>query len=118
MTLCRLLLWVGAVGVPQLAAAGGLFLPGSGAVSTSRAGAAVASADDSDPRRLVENPNIGGGTQPCNPTAMAGCGAADREGPDPINPLVTVDQQVESPIGQGDFKSHYVLFMLGFSTWF
>nr|MBA3821305.1 hypothetical protein [Deltaproteobacteria bacterium] len=33
---------------PQTAAAGGLFLPGSGAISTSRAGAAIASADDGE----------------------------------------------------------------------
>jgi long-subunit fatty acid transport protein len=34
--------------VPQAASAGGLFLPGSGAISTSRAGAAVASTDDGE----------------------------------------------------------------------
>src|SRR5512138_3802675 len=34
--------------VPSAAHAGGLFLPGSGAISTSRAGAAVASADDGE----------------------------------------------------------------------
>src|SRR5687768_12352378 len=33
---------------PQLASAGGLILPGSGAISTSRAGAAVASASDGE----------------------------------------------------------------------
>src|SRR6185436_9551098 len=33
---------------PAAAHAGGLFLPGSGAISTSRAGAAVASADDGE----------------------------------------------------------------------
>jgi long-subunit fatty acid transport protein len=65
------------------------------------------------------NPNIGGGAEPCNPTAtMTGCGAGGRQGPDPVNPIVMADQQEESPIGQGDYKSHYVLFMLGFSTWF
>ncbi|HEY4238633.1 MAG TPA: hypothetical protein VGM88_02415, partial [Kofleriaceae bacterium] len=37
-----------------MASAGGLFLPGSGAVSTSRAGAAVASADDGE--ALALNP--------------------------------------------------------------
>jgi len=44
--------WVAAVSLVGLAApqahAGGLFVPGSGAVSTSRAGAAVASADDGE----------------------------------------------------------------------
>src|SRR5438128_12463549 len=33
-------------GAPTAASAGGLLLPGSGAISTSRAGAAIASADD------------------------------------------------------------------------
>lgn len=41
-----------------------------------------------------------------------------RQGPDPINPLVNADQQLEAPTTRGTFKSHYVLFMLGFSTWF
>jgi long-subunit fatty acid transport protein len=36
------------LGAPAAAHAGGLFLPGSGAISTSRAGAAVASADDGE----------------------------------------------------------------------
>src|SRR6188474_953580 len=39
---------VGCVLLPVAAHAGGLFLPGSGAISTSRAGAAVASADDGE----------------------------------------------------------------------
>jgi len=42
------LLIVGSLLVPQTAGAGGLFLPGSGATSSSRAGAAVASADDGE----------------------------------------------------------------------
>ncbi len=42
----------------------------------------------------------------------------DRQGPDPINPLVVSDQQLQSPVNQGVFKSHYVMFMLGASTWF
>jgi len=44
----RDLSFVASLLVPSVAAAGGLFLPGSGAVSTSRAGAAVASADDGE----------------------------------------------------------------------
>src|SRR3954447_24992682 len=40
--------------LPGVAAAGGLLLPGAGSVSTSRAGAAVASADDGE--ALVLNP--------------------------------------------------------------
>ncbi len=43
---------------------------------------------------------------------------ADRAGPDPINPLVVSDQQVQSPVTQGTYRAHYVLLMLGFSTWF
>src|SRR5689334_2090155 len=39
---------LGTLLVPAAAHAGGLFLPGSGAVSTSRAGAAVASVDDGE----------------------------------------------------------------------
>ena len=42
----------------------------------------------------------------------------DRSGPDPINPIVVPESQIESPVSQGEYKSHYVLFMLGFSTWF
>ena len=41
-------------GLPGLAVAGGLMLPGAGAISTSRAGAGVASADDGE--ALVLNP--------------------------------------------------------------
>lgn len=63
------------------------------------------------------NPNTGGGAL-CNPTGGAPtCGAA-RQGPDPINPLFTPDNQSESPVAQGDYKAHYVMFMLGASTWF
>jgi len=65
------------------------------------------------------NPNVGGGAQPCNPTAtMASCGTADRQGPDPINPIRLSTDQSENPINQGDYKSHYLLLMLGLSTWF
>ena len=64
------------------------------------------------------NPNVGGGAAPCNPTmAMPSCGAGDEhQGPDPINP--TSQTQAESPVSQGDYTSHYLLFMLGASTWF
>lgn len=64
----------------------------------------------------------------CNPpltSPLSGCGPGgsvqpieDREGPDPVNPLVTSSQQAENPINQGTFKSHYIMFMLGASTWF
>ena len=42
----------------------------------------------------------------------------DRRGPDPINPLLVPDQQLQAPVNQGVFKSHYVMFMLGATTWF
>jgi len=65
------------------------------------------------------NPNVGGGASPCNPTLDApGCGAAGPQGPDPINPLNRANNQVESPVTQGDYQAHYVLFMLGVTTWF
>lgn len=62
----------------------------------------------------------------CNPTAPSeGCGPgmavqpiADRQGPDPINPLLVPTQQAENPVNQGTYKSHYLMFMLGMSTWF
>jgi long-subunit fatty acid transport protein len=83
--------------------------------------------------------NIGGGVilegspeNPgnCNPTGPAtgqqfGCGPGntenevdDRQGPDPITPVLLSELQTESPVTQGTYKAHYVLFMLGFSTWF
>jgi long-subunit fatty acid transport protein len=72
------------------------------------------------------NPNSGGGAQPCNPMQTTqGCTGTgqqrpipDREGPDPINPISTPDMQVESPVTQGDYRAHYLLLMLGVSTWF
>jgi long-chain fatty acid transport protein len=65
----------------------------------------------------------------CNPVLdtppYEGCGPngeqqplPDRQGPDPINPIVNPDQQLENPVNQGTFKSHYLMFMLGMSTWF
>ncbi|MEJ7597475.1 MAG: outer membrane protein transport protein [Kofleriaceae bacterium] len=62
----------------------------------------------------------------CNPlTTMTGCASdgsiqpiEDRKGPDPINPLNVPMSQLESPINQGDYKAHYLMFMLGMSTWF
>lgn len=70
------------------------------------------------------NPNSGGGAEPCNPTgAMPNCGSgerepADRDGPDPINPILTADNQAENPVAQGDYKARYLLLMLGVTTWF
>lgn len=69
-----------------------------------------------------ENTNAGA----CNPTsAMQGCrgdgterSLEDRRGPDPINPLVVPTAQAENPVNQGTFRSSYLLFMAGVSTWF
>jgi long-subunit fatty acid transport protein len=67
----------------------------------------------------LTNPNVGGGAAPCNPTlASPGCGTSDHQGPDPINPIASPDNQTESPINQGDYKAHYLLLMLGASAWF
>jgi hypothetical protein len=44
----RDLVVLGVVLAPSIASAGGLFLPGSGAIGTARAGAAVASAEDGE----------------------------------------------------------------------
>jgi hypothetical protein len=41
-----------------------------------------------------------------------------RIGPDPVNPIVELRAQNESPFNQGRYKSHYVLLALGVSTWF
>jgi long-subunit fatty acid transport protein len=65
------------------------------------------------------NPNVGGAAQPCNPTLMAqGCSPDTNRGPGPTNPILTPDVQAVSPVAQGDYKSHYLLLMLGVSTWF
>jgi long-subunit fatty acid transport protein len=66
------------------------------------------------------NPNVGGGTQPCNPTmADPTCnGSMTRQGPDPINPIFEADNQALNPVNQGDYKAHYLLFMLGVTAWF
>jgi long-subunit fatty acid transport protein len=65
----------------------------------------------------------------CNPISSLpqelGCnrdGAQDpidqRQGPDPINPLVVPEQQLQAPINQGVFESRYLLLMLGATAWF
>jgi long-subunit fatty acid transport protein len=65
------------------------------------------------------NPNVGGGAEPCNPTAaMPSCGTMERQGPDPIFPLAPSTMQAENPVNQGDYKAHYILLMLGASMWF
>ena len=36
-----------------------------------------------------------------------------QEGPNPINPIATAGNQAESPVNEGTYKSHYLMFMLG-----
>jgi long-subunit fatty acid transport protein len=70
-----------------------------------------------------ENPGANADGSDCNPTsAMLGCSGtgadrppADRQGPDPTNPLLTPDFQAENPYNQGSIKSSYVMFTLGMS---
>jgi long-subunit fatty acid transport protein len=80
--------------------------------------------------------NVGGGAifegtntndGECNPTDTLhlGCNSDgnerpldQREGPDPIDPTKTPEFQYESSVNKGTYKSNYVLFMLGFTTWF
>jgi long-subunit fatty acid transport protein len=68
------------------------------------------------------NPNVGGGSAPCNPTSASTdktCnGQTTHQGPDPLNPLIEADAQALNPVSQGDYKSHYLVFMLGVSAWF
>jgi len=66
------------------------------------------------------NPNVGGGSQPCNPTAtdMTCNGSTTHQGPDPVNPIATPANQALNPVNQGDYKAHYLLFMLGATAWF
>jgi len=72
------------------------------------------------------NSGAAAGGRDCNPTSANtnDCGDGvqrpleDRNGPDPTSPLLTPDLQFENPFNQGTIKSNYLLFMLGFSTWF
>lgn len=69
--------------------------------------------NEGDCNLIDPNPLMGGCNMDGNERELE-----DRNGPDPINPIVNPDQQAESPIAQGEYKSHYVLLMLGMSTWF
>jgi long-subunit fatty acid transport protein len=62
---------------------------------------------------LVDSPPTRGCNNDGNERAVK-----DRIGIDPISPLVVADQQTESPVTLGEYKSHYLMFMLGMSTWF
>ncbi len=62
----------------------------------------------------------------CNPTvAEPGCPPgsgdspqADRRSPDPLQPLVGPNNQIESPFNAGVYRSHYILFSLGFAYFY
>ena len=62
----------------------------------------------------------------CNPdlTSMGCAGNGvdqptnQRQGPDPIVPILDSSLQSENPVNEGTYKSHYLMFMLGASTWF
>ncbi|MDB4952843.1 MAG: Long-chain fatty acid transport protein [Myxococcales bacterium] len=65
----------------------------------------------------------GGGTETgCKPDGTTGTGTDQlpdqRKGPDPINPLLGTNSQFENPVNAGTYKSHYLVFTLGFKTWF
>jgi long-subunit fatty acid transport protein len=66
------------------------------------------------------NPNVGGGTDPCNPTNadMTCNGSTVHQGPDPVNPILRDDAQALNPVNQGGYKAHYLLLMLGATAWF
>ncbi len=89
--------------------------------------------------------NLGGGTilegSPSNPgncdptgkpispgsaTLNVGCDGSGvdtpvnqrQTGPDPVTPILNPNVQIQKPVDQGDWKSHYIMFMLGATTWF
>ncbi len=69
------------------------------------------------------NPTGASGSLGCNGTAEAPVdgyngNVPSRQGPDPADPVLQPAFQVESPVNQGTFTSHYIMFMLGASTWF
>jgi len=33
-------------------------------------------------------------------------------------PILDAEHQSENPVNEGTYKSHYLMFMLGVSTWF
>jgi long-subunit fatty acid transport protein len=72
-----------------------------------------------DPRTC--NPTAGA-MMGCNPDGTTGSGVDQtpdkRQGPDPINPLLGPNSQFENPTNAGTYKSHYLIFTLGFSQRF
>jgi hypothetical protein len=99
-------------------------------VETGRASAVrihVHAGSPTDVRLVLESSvDNSGECNPIEPTpATLGCNRDgvqapldDREGPDPINPIIVPEQQLQSPVNKGVFESHYIMFMLGASTWF
>lgn len=65
--------------------------------------------------------NVGGD---CNPTkTKPGCDDSstpvlDRAGWDPLQSVLPLRSQTENPVNHGQYKSHYVMLMLGATTWF
>lgn len=59
----------------------------------------------------------------CNPVdGNVGCSGSgsdapvdQRQGPDPVNPVISPSQQVENPVNQGTIRSHYLMWMVGAS---
>jgi long-subunit fatty acid transport protein len=68
----------------------------------------------SDSRNCVTTSDQG--NQGCGPGGMQQP-VTKRTGPDPTFALVTPDAQFEHPVNEGTYKSHYLMFMLGVSTW-
>ncbi len=72
------------------------------------------------------NPGAAPDGSDCNPTRMMPyCEGTtgprplgERGGPDPTNPLLRPEDQFENPFNQGSIEAHYLMFMLGASTWF
>lgn len=71
------------------------------------------------------NPGANADGSDCNPTEQVlGCANGanrpvdQRQGPDPTNPLLAPEDQFENPYNQGTYKSHYLMFMLGFAKSF
>jgi len=71
------------------------------------------------------NDNVGDCNVLSDTPTTNGCGnngdereVEDRRGLDPISPLARPEEQTESPVNLGTFKSSYTLFMLGATTWF
>ncbi|HEY1811918.1 MAG TPA: outer membrane protein transport protein [Kofleriaceae bacterium] len=60
---------------------------------------------------------------PTSPTQGCGPGGApetfqQQTGTNPVNPVFQFNGQLEDPVDQGSINSHYVILMLGASTWF